>query len=371
MSVLNKLVSYFPSKTATTKGTEVNLLTLLQSDKHKERIINLRVSAEEVQKQLKDKLPCFTVAGTFNPRSEEGLIQLSGLAAVDLDSAEDYDTDHLLKQLQNIPSIAYAGLSCRGKRLYCIVPFLYPDKYVKHYTRLIKSFADMGLPMGDECHKTLSQPRFVSWNDSNTQFFNHTAKPYHLLEPERTYHPVKRIPAPGGATPPENPFQWCNEQINKSNEFVQDKRHEYILALARYCNIKGLPEGATLNGCLNYVQPDFSEKEITGIVKHIYTTQADSHNKYPFTAKNPDHPPVFREPTREPQEQLIETSFTGSDGKFYIPNPIDPNRVAVYESTEAYNKRQHIPIYIDKEEADKFFLKPLPIDVRTLLTVSL
>ncbi len=371
MSILNKIISYFPSKSATTQGIDVNLLTLLQSDKHKERIVNLRASTAEVQKQLKDNLPCFTVAGTFSRRCEEGILIRSGLAAVDLDSAEDYDIPHLLNELKKLDCIAYVGLSCRGKRLYCIVPFLYPDKYEKHYQRLIQSFNDLGLPMGDECHKAISQPRFVSWNDNTTQIFNHAAKPYALLPAEKTFHHIKHsYPSGGAAGTPENAFQWCNEQINKSHAFVKDNRHAYVIALARYCNLKGLTEGETLNGCLNYVQPDFPEAEITDIVRHVYTTQADSHNKYPFAAKNPDHPPVFREPTREPQEQLIETPFIGTDGKFYIPMPIDPKRIAVYESPEAYNKRLHIPTYIDKDEAEKLFSTLLPINWQTLQTVS-
>ena len=51
--------------------------------------------------------------------------------------------------------------------------------------------------------------------------------------------------------------------------------HDYLMHLARYCNIKGLTPKATLNGCLRYAQPDFDEKEISKIVSHIYATQTD------------------------------------------------------------------------------------------------
>lgn len=284
MSVLDKIVSYFPSKNATSKGVETSLLSILQSDKHKNIIQHLRASDPIIQKTLKEKLPCFTVAGTFSHRSKEGIKELSGLAAVDLDSAEDYDVIHLLHELQKLPCIAYAGLSCRGSRLWAIVPFLYPDKYVKHYQRLIQSFADMGLPIGDECHKQISQPRFVSWNDATTQFFNHNAEPYDLIAPEKIVHTFTKnqysIPA---SAPPENAFQWCNEQINKSHTFKEKERHNYILKLARYCNMKGLSKNETLNGCLQYIQPDFDEEEISSIVRYIYLTQSESHNTYPFS----------------------------------------------------------------------------------------
>ena len=296
MSILNKTVSYFPSITATTQGVEVNLLALLQSNKHKEMILRLRQSDETMQKQLKEKLPCYTVAGTFSRRCDDGLILPSGLAAVDLDSAENYDAIYLLNELKKIDCIAYAGLSCRGKRLFCIVPFKYPDKYVKHYERLIKSFIDLGLPMGDDCHKRISQPRFVSWNDDSTQFFNHNAKPYYLLPAEKTYFNIRNHDYSGVGAVPDNAFQWCMEQINKSYSFSKGARHDYIIRLARYCNMKGLPESETMQGCIGFTQTDFSETEIKNIVRHIYTTQYESHAKLPFKKKEQHQQQTFEQP---------------------------------------------------------------------------
>lgn len=291
MSILDKPVSYFPSVTETTKGVVTSLLTILKSDKHKQMVLNLRASPEEIQKQLKVQSPCYTIAGTFSTRSAEGLIQLSGLAAVDLDSAENYDTAYLLNELKKIDSIAYAGHSISGLRLFCIIPFRYPEKYQQHYERLIRSFMDMGLPMGDECHKSISQPRFVSWNDNTTQLFRHDAKPYGLLPPERTYHIFERESNQGGTHvrteqyEQKVSFTWCKEQTDKSRSFTEGSRHDYLVHLARYCNLKGVPQEETLKGCLSFVAPDFDEKEVSKIVHHVYTKQADSHNTIPFTPK--------------------------------------------------------------------------------------
>ncbi|HXH19608.1 MAG TPA: hypothetical protein VNJ07_11050, partial [Chitinophagales bacterium] len=81
------------------------------------------------------------------------------------------------------------------------------------------------------------------------------------------------------------PFAWCMEQISKSYSFTDGARHGYVLHLARYCNIKGLPEPETLSGCLQFIQDDFTEKEIRDIVRHVYEKQSDSHNKKPFTVR--------------------------------------------------------------------------------------
>jgi hypothetical protein len=287
MSILNKNISYFPSKNDTRNGVTVSLLHLLESQDHESIITALRVEQDPViQKQVKESLPCYTVAGVFSRRCEEGLLELSGLAAVDLDSAEEYDVIPLLRELQKIPYIAYAGLSCRGSRLFAIVPLLYPDKYSKQYERLVKSFEDIGLPMGDTCHKIISQPRFVSYNTAGTCFFNHNAKQYHLLPPVRTIytiHPQQNISTSCSLAVPGDPFNWCETQVQKSYSFSGGNRHKYIISLARYCNIKGVSESDTLSGCLNaYQSEDFSAQEITRIVKHIYSKQAKSHNELPF-----------------------------------------------------------------------------------------
>lgn len=283
MSVLNKTVSYYlGGVTKPVIAMKANLLDLLYTDEHKKIILRLRQSDEQTQKQIKSMLPCYTVTGIFSRRCNEGLIEPSGLAAVDLDSAENYDVPHLLNELRRIDCIAYAGLSCRGKRLFCIIPFKYPDQYERQYERLIKSFTDLGLPMGDDCHKTISQPRLVSWNEKHTQFFNHGAKEYNLLSPERTYHTTNHN-FTNSHTIPDNAFQWCVEQINKSYVFEKGARNNYILHLVRYCNIKGLSKEVTLEGCLGFAQGDFTASEIKNVVEYIYKNHSESHGRLPFS----------------------------------------------------------------------------------------
>jgi len=284
VSILNKNVSYYPSINATKDGKVISLLTILQSEKHKSAIQALRNEPDPIkQKHLKLQLPCFTVAGIFTRRANDSLTQSSGLAAVDLDSVEDYDPIQVLHELKQIPYIAYCGLSCRGKRLFCIIPFQYIDQYTRHYNQLIKSFESIGLPMGDNCHKTTSQPRFVSYNTDETQFFNHDAKKFHLLEPEKIYHYTQSTNKGTKTRKPENAFQWCVNQINKTYSFSENSRHVYVLQLARYCNLKGIYEIEALKGCLYFKSADFKENEIISIVKHVYTHHKNSFGKHPFT----------------------------------------------------------------------------------------
>lgn len=354
MSILNKSISYFPSKNDTQVGVTINLLQLLKSSKHELIISKLRAEKDEViQKQIKEKLPCFTVSGVFTRRCEDGIIIPSGLAAVDLDSAEDYDVIHLLNELKKIPYIAYIGLSCRGKRLFAIIPLLHHDKYARHYDRLIQSFEDIGLPMGDTCHKAISQPRFVSYNTPETSYFNHSAKPYNLLAPEKSQHFIKPLNAnmrSGFHGVPEDPFKWCETQFQKSNAFVEGQRHAYIVSLARYCNIKGLSETETLNGCIAaYDCEGFDSIEISKIINHIYRSHTAGHNTFPFSLTEPNadkklftpYPKMLPQeiltpaqpiiplqiPTSQPED--VEHNYFGTDGLLHnhkpgLPDLIEP-----------------------------------------------
>ena len=311
-SVLNKKVSYFPKNSETEKGFEVNLLQLLKTDKHKAIIKRLRAETDKVrQKAIKGALPCYTVPGVFKERTKAGLIIPSQLACVDLDEAEQYDVLALSLELRKLPYIAYCGLSCRGQRLFLIIPFATSD-YDKHYARLIQSFTDMRLPMGDQCHKTISQPRYVSYNDETTHWLNHSAKPYSLLPKKPTYH-IPRKPT-NQLKEPDNAFNWCVVQIDKSHQFKEGMRHPYIIALARYCNLKGIPEDTTLDGCLNFVRAGFDKAEIQSIVKHVYTNHTDSYNKLPFNTINPQARPFTSQTNLSLPTLLIQVSCVTAEG---------------------------------------------------------
>jgi hypothetical protein len=95
-------------------------------------------------------------------------------------------------------------------------------------------------------------------------------------------------------------------QQNKHYSFCQGARHEYIVHLVRYCNIKGLSKDETLKGCLQFIEADFSEGEIEKIVRHIYTKQADSHAKSPFSQRARSFDSKAVQEQREEEQQLFD-----------------------------------------------------------------
>ncbi len=74
-------------------------------------------------------------------------------------------------------------------------------------------------------------------------------------------------------------------------------------------------------------------------------------------------------PSKKPN--ILHGSFIGKTGRFYIQNPIDKNRIAVYDSKECYNQRLPLPDYINRNEAEADFDYFLPIDLNELKTINI
>jgi hypothetical protein len=396
-SILNKTVSYYPENSATEKGIDVNLLKLLKTYKHKAIIERLRAETDiDRQKAIKATLSCYTVAGTFSTRSNAGLLIPSGLACVDLDAAEDFEVLHLSNELRKLPYLGYCGLSCRGKRLFLIVPFATPD-YDRHYERLIQSFTDMGLPMGDQCHKSISQPRYVSYNDETTHWFNHSAKLYHLLPVKRTVH----LPCKVSGNTSDNPFEIVERILKKQgNNFQDGNKHNYIFGLCCWLNKMGVPKVEAENYIYTELLPPSTIKSncIEYPYKH-YSTEFGTFN-FDTDSDKKYSPPVESEHTidstnirefalHEPEPitlPIAETSvevkekcqannyicptanniaYVDSAGKLFIETPL-AGTYTVYPSINHYNKRVCIPEFAKKHSVDIAELNQVFINLNTL-----
>ncbi len=272
MSILNSTVSYYPSRSDTESGVRVNLITLLRSRRNEQRILELRSASEEQQKELKATLPGFTPAGVFHPRTNAGLISLSGIACMDLDDLKEYNIDllDLLKELRKQKFIAYAGASCRANGVYCLVRIMDPLKYTRHYDALVASFKQIGLENAvDPCHRALNQIRYVSYNTPELEWYNHYAEPFHLLASERKYyfHGSQNHIKVG------NKFSWAVRQAEKKYPFIPMYRHKFLLRCAWFCYMKGMSEQETVDGLMEYENEDKGADEIVSIVKWQFSVK--------------------------------------------------------------------------------------------------
>ena len=116
----------------------------------------------ERQKQKGIILPYVTISGTFEKRSNKGLVEHSGLIAVDFDDLNG-DIDKIEMQLRNDPYTFALFRSVSGRGLCCVVKInKEPDKHLPHFRWLEKYYFDNFSLVIDQSCKDVSRPRYVS-----------------------------------------------------------------------------------------------------------------------------------------------------------------------------------------------------------------
>ena len=182
MNILEKTVSYYKN-VADTKGIDISLFQFLKSTKHADKVSELRAAVssgldtKEVQR-LKTSLPACTISGRFSERTAAGLIEHSGLIAIDID---EKDNKHLTNfsdiknELSKLDQIAYCGLSCSGRGYFALIPLAYPKQHLEQFEALKNIFEGMGLTIDPAC-KDVCRLRFYSYDAE--AYFNPNATPF-------------------------------------------------------------------------------------------------------------------------------------------------------------------------------------------------
>jgi hypothetical protein len=162
----------------------------LRSEKYRDIIDKIRNESDKAKRdQLKRTfLPGITPSGTFTQRSEQGLIQHSGLLAGDIDFKDNpFDPLLLRAQLANLVNVAYCGLSASGQGLWFLVPITDPLRHKAHFSALANDFLKLGIRL-DPAPANVASFRFYSFDVE--AHFNPTAKPYtklHVPKPSKKY----------------------------------------------------------------------------------------------------------------------------------------------------------------------------------------
>jgi len=181
-NILDKTVSFY-SKFGD-GPQDANLFELLTGDRYKnevEKVRDEKLFGDEEYKKAKQRLPMFTVSGTFAGAGASTLKQHSGLICVDIDEADNQElTDfaRLKESIKAVPFVAFAAHSVGDRGFYCIVPISSPAKHKQHFESLYKAFKRCGIII-DRSGCDVSRKRFVSFDDE--PYINQDAQTYDRL----------------------------------------------------------------------------------------------------------------------------------------------------------------------------------------------
>lgn len=257
-------------------------------------LVNAGATKKERDEYKAKVLNYFTASGTFSVRNDAGLLQHSGILALDFDEKEnDFYDKGKLKAAWNIiiqdKYTHYAFLSCTATGICAMVhidqskhldSFLFFERYyLKHY----------GLVLDKSC-KDVSRPRFIS---SDPNLF--TNPNYESLE-------LAPNSAHGGLTTSidsdEEKYDWVKSDMDRKHSYVEGQRHYYLITMAHYLNKVGVTESYTESRFASDFSDMGDDKEVMRAIKAAYKNTND-YGTFTISKKINELPEEFAAGTKE------------------------------------------------------------------------
>jgi len=268
----NSIISLFKSVTDASPSTEITIYqfieNVIQCDYINE-IETIRAEPDKAKRsELKKKLPCATISGTFSKRGNQYLIKHSGFLCIDIDASENptiNDWEAFRDSLATWSIVLFSALSISGNGVFLIIPIAEPKKHTQHFLALEAQFKEFGIIIDKQC-KDITRLRLIS-NDPQA-VYNPQAEPYRRIVEPKHPRPFKNHTAP----PELNKLiQWVER---KHGSFITGNRNNYITQLAGVCHRLNISQIEVENHCTHLQQTDFTEHEILSIIKSIYSNSA-------------------------------------------------------------------------------------------------
>lgn len=296
------LVSIYPKINVIKNGKNyefADVMELIRSGAWDAEVAPLRdlvrsgASKKERDAYKADKLNYFTASGTFDVRNDAGLIQHSGILALDFDEADNnfYDLENLKRAWDSITQDKYthfAFLSCTGTGI-CVMVHIDPEKhldsflfferyYLKHYNLTL-----------DKSCKDVSRPRFIS-SDPNL-----------FTNPEYETLYISPNSVNGGITATidddEEKYEWVLADMNRKHSYTEGQRHRFLITMAHYLNKVGVDKSYTEHKFAYFFSDMGDEKEVARAIRDAYKRTED-YGTFVITKQIKDLPPEFAEDTK-------------------------------------------------------------------------
>ena len=272
--------------------TQTLMLTTLEryiadvrSGKHKKAVEKvqayLAASENEKAEAGKKRLPLLVPGGAMaGGRKLEHMVRYSGCICFDLDDVL-LPPEQILSQAVQLGYVkaGHISPSHTGNKLFVLV-----DSDQEHHLQAfeqVRAMIENDLPgvTVDISGKDANRGCFASYGPD--AFYKEVAEVVHV--PQETVPVAKKAPAVRASSYPDNSLSNYIDKFEANNPFAGGGRHSFVLKLASALNSAGFDENEVMAECLRrYVEPDFAEKEIRGIVADVYRRYRSSHGSNPW-----------------------------------------------------------------------------------------
>lgn len=184
-------VSIFKQIKDTSGGHEVDIMDVFDGIisghwmEHVERVRN--ADDKKTQREIKKTVPYFTPSGTFQHRRDDGLIQHSGILAIDIDDLDDPKDVKSWLALDRFSWFTCESISGNGLVVFVKID---ADKHLESFQYLEKYYwQNYELKIDQSC-KDISRPRFVTFDPDGV--FNQSAERLSFTK-EKSFDPDRII----------------------------------------------------------------------------------------------------------------------------------------------------------------------------------
>lgn len=215
--------------------------------------------------EIKKKLPAVCYGGKFSSRSIAGLIESSGFMSIDFDgfsSPTSLETKRFELEMDDYTHSLFTSPSGDGLKVLVRIPMCDANEY-KQYFKAIEQYYDC-----EEFDTACSDISRITYESYDPHIFtNENSKLWteKFIEPEREHRKVL-IPTNDTNKITIGILSWWN----KNYGLVSGARNHNMYVLAQALNEYGVDRNEALHTCLQFVQPDFTESEISRTVESAY-----------------------------------------------------------------------------------------------------
>jgi hypothetical protein len=174
-------ISAFAGYNSAKPNKTVNMLKCLITNRYKDEVERYRASENNA---IKASLPCMTISGLFDHRSETGLIEHSGYICLDIDgkdqNKENIDWEDMKTLIgTTFDCVYFIGLSISGKGIYIVAKIRNPKYHKLQYRALAKEVSRVtGLKIDMSCCD-IARLRGVSYD--STPYYNPNPTMYNMV----------------------------------------------------------------------------------------------------------------------------------------------------------------------------------------------
>lgn len=224
-------------------------------------VLPLRALRGEERDKAKKRVPCVTLAGTFSTRRDDGLVDHSGLIAIDIDELQE--PGKMKEKLSKDPYVYAAFVSIGGKGL-CVVFKITSSKHREAFRGISEYLFNAYKVVVDPTSINVSRLRFVSY-DPDLYLSSDNVPKFTMYPKDKEPKKIERIAFV------KTDFDEIINQIIGGRINLCENYHEWVriaFALADHFGEAGRNDFHTVSSMSSKYEPSMCDRQYTNCLKH-------------------------------------------------------------------------------------------------------